>query len=182
MVYETVIINIPEILQKVGLRPGQTVADLGTGREGRFALSAGKVVGEYGKVWAIDIAKDLLPSIETKAAMLGITNVHTLWSDLEMVGASKNTIPDDSIDLAIVATVLYQSKKKKQIMEEAVRMTKSGGKIVVVDWKKIETPFGPPMTERVDPEDVKTIASGLGLLLLEEFEAGEYHYGLIFQK
>ena len=182
MVYETVIINIPEILQKAGLRPGQTVADLGTGREGRFALAAGKTVGEYGKVWAIDISKDLLPSIETKAAMLGINNVHTLWSDLEMVGASKSTIPDDSIDLAVVATVLYQSKKKKQIIEEAVRMTKSGGKIVVVDWKKIETPFGPPMTERVDPEDVKTIASGLGLLLLEEFEAGEYHYGMIFQK
>lgn len=182
MAYETVIINIPEILQKCALRPGQNVADLGTGREGRFALAAGKVVGEYGKVFAIDIAKDLLPGIETKAAMLGINNVHTLWSDLEMVGASKNDIPDDSIDLAIVATVLYQSNKKKQIMEEAVRMTKSGGRIVVVDWKKAETPFGPPLDERVNPEDVKEIASGLGLLLLDEFEAGEYHYGLIFQK
>ena len=182
MPYETVIINIPEILQMCGLSPGQTVADLGTGREGRFALAAGKVVGEYGKVWAVDIAKDLLPSIETKAARLGINNVHTLWSDLEIVGASKNTIPDDSIDLSILATVLYQSKKKKQMIEEAVRMTKSGGRIVIVDWKKEQTPFGPPLTERVDPENVKTIASGLGLLLLDEFSAGEYHFGMIFQK
>ncbi|MFH1781835.1 MAG: methyltransferase domain-containing protein [Patescibacteria group bacterium] len=182
MVYDTVIINIPDILRRCNLRPGQIVADLGTGREGRFALAAGKVVGEYGKVYALDISKTLLPSIETKATMLGINNINTVWTDLEQVGASRDSIPDKSVDLAVVATILYQSKKQDKILEEGIRMMKDGAYMAVVDWITESTPFGPPTEIRVEPEKVIEICTQHGLILREEFPAGQYHYALIFQK
>ena len=182
MAYETIIINIPEVLKKAGIRPGQTVADLGTGREGRFALAAGRVIGEYGKVWAVDIIKDLLPSIETKATMLGINNVKTVWSDLEVFGGAKNTISDKSVDIAILATVLYQSKKHQAMIEEAIRMLKDNGKLIIVDWLKKDTPFGPPMESRIDFNKIKQMTAKLDLQLLEEFNTGKFYYALIFQK
>ena len=182
MVYQTVIINIPEILKKCGLKPGQTVVDLGTGREGRFALAAGKVIGDYGKVWAVDISKEILPAIDTKATMLGINNVKTLWADLELENSTQNHIPDGTVDLVILATVLYQSKKQPEILKEAVRMLKDGGKLVIVEWIPENTPIGPPLKLRVHPDVVKQVVNKMKLMLLEEFPAGQYHYGMIFQK
>ena len=181
MAYEPIIINIPDILRRSGLRPGQNVADLGSGREGRFALAAGKVVGDDGKVWAVDVIKDLLPGIANKATMLGINNIKTVWSDLEIYGATKD-IPDNSLDVAILATMLYQSKNHKQILKETLRMLKDGGKLVIVDWIPKETPIGPPLEIRVDPQAIKSLTQEYNLLELDDFPTGKMHYCQIYQK
>ena len=181
MAYIPIIINIPDILRRAGLRPGQNVADLGAGREGRFALAAGKVVGDDGKVWAVDVIKDLLPGIATKATMLGINNLKTVWSNLEVYGAAKE-IPDNSLDVAILATMLYQSKNHKAILKETLRMLKDGGKLVIVDWITKETPIGPPLEIRVSPDNIKSLAQEYNLLELDGFPTGKMHYCLIYQK
>jgi hypothetical protein len=51
-----------------------------------------------------------------------------------------------------------------------------------VDWKPTAAPFGPPSKDRVDKEAIKVMANTDKLQLKEEFEAGQYHYGLIFLK
>ena len=68
------------------------------------------------------------------------------------------------------------------MVTEAIRLLKPKGKLLVIDWGNAMTSFGPPPADRVKPETVKTLAKKLKLLLLDEFEAGSYHYGLIFQK
>lgn len=181
MPYQTVIIDSKNVLDKTNLGVGNFAADLGTGREGRFALAAAKVVGPEGKVYAVDIVKAILPAVESKAAMYGLNNLQTIWSDLEIYGATKE-IPEASLDVAFLATVLFQSKKHQAIMREAVRLLKPRGNLAVVDWKNMDTAFGPALEQRVNPESIKQIAADLNLELLEEFEAGEYHWGQIYKK
>lgn len=181
MPYETVIIDAKNIIEKCNLGSGNSAADLGTGREARFALAAAKAVGQDGKVYAVDIVKSLLPSIKHKADMYGYNNIETVWSDLEIYGATK-VIPDNSLDAAFLATVLFQSKNHPAMMREAVRMLRPRGKLAVVDWKNLDTSFGPPMEQRVNPESIKQIAQDLNLEFVEEFEAGENHWAQIYQK
>jgi hypothetical protein len=61
-------------------------------------------------------------------------------------------------------------------------MLKKNGKLVVVEWKNVSSPLGPPVEERVKIDLLKEGAKKLGLNLEEEFDAGQYHYGIIFIK
>ena len=53
---------------------------------------------------------------------------------------------------------------------------------MVVEWKNISSPIGPPIEARVKLDLLKIAAAKLGLRMEDEFEAGQYHYGVIFEK
>ncbi len=168
------------ILEKAGISGGMVVADLGCGAQGRYVFGASPLVGKNGVVYAIDILKTILESIKRRAKGENINNIKTIWSDLEIYNATK--IEPNKIDTSLLINTLYQSHKRVEILREAIRITKKGGKIMVVEWKNIASPFGPPTENRVKMELLKDGAKKLGLKLEEEFEAGQYHYGLIFEK
>lgn len=182
MPYNTVMFNVPAMIKRLELKPGYIVADLGTGREGRMALAAGQAVGNDGIVYAVDIVKSILPAVQTKAAIHGINNIRTIWSDLEVYGAAKE-ITDNSVDAVCLVTILFQSKKHQAILREAMRILKPSGKMLIADWKlSDECPLGPAPEVRVDPQAIKQLAVDLKLRLADEFEAGRCHWGLLFDK
>jgi len=131
-------------------------------------------------VYAVDIQKSVLSAIESRERMEGVDNVLTVWADIERSSGMK--IANSSVDLTLIINNLYQAVDKAALFKEAVRITKQGGMIVTVDWKLTGAPFGPSPERRVDQRDVVPLAKQCGLTLHEEFEAGPYHYGLIFKK
>lgn len=177
----TVIIPAHDVLRRVGLDVGQRCADLGVGRQANFSIAAAQLVGPRGQVYAVDVVKEILPAVQSKAQLHNINNIVTVWSDLEIYGATK-AIADSSLDVGMLITVLFQSKQQVAMMKEAVRMVKLGGKLLIVDWKKGATTFGPALDVRPDQAVLKTIAQQLGLQLVDEFEAGPFHFALVFQK
>lgn len=174
------LMNNQKVLETAGIEEGMVVADLGCGARGYFALQAGKMVGKNGLVYAVDILKPSLQSVESIARLHNIQNIKTVWSDLEIHEATK--IKSESVDFALLINVLFQSKKQEAILKETARLLKNQGKLLVVDWKKTGAPFGPPIEDRILPEQVKEWAEEMGLKLEKEFEAGPYHYGLVFTK
>jgi len=78
--------------------------------------------------------------------------------------------------------ILFQSHKDDLVIKEAYRLLKIGGKLIIIDWKRVSTPFGPPMADRTKPEEIKGFAQTAGFKLVDEFEAGRYHYGMMFVK
>ncbi len=174
------VIDSLKLLGKLGIEEKMQVADLGCGRRGYFSLQAAKLVGDLGQVYAVDVLKPALENVRSMANLFGVANIKTVWADLEVFGGTK--IPDQSVDLTMINNVLFQTDKDDLIIKEAVRILKTKGKLLVTEWKKIKTPFGPPTENRVNPEEIKTIAKSCGLSLLQEFEAGPYHYSLIFAK
>ncbi len=176
----TSLIDVPDLLGRVGVSSGQTVADLGCGGGGHFVAPTASLVGTSGLVYAVDIQKKVLNSLEATLKLQNIGNVKLVWSDLERVGAAD--IPDGSCDVAVLANVLFQNKNHHAIIQEASRVLKKGGKLAIVDWKQTSSPFGPPPDLRVSQETVKTLADSLGLLFLDLFDVGAYHYGIVLQK
>ena len=174
------LININLILEKAQISASTKVADLGCGASGHFIFPAANLVGKRGKIYAVDILKTVLETVDRRIKQENLINIQTIWSDIEVFGATK--VEAGSLDIAILMNTLYQSHKRVEIMREAIRMIKKNGKLIVVEWKSIASPFGPPIGERVKADLLKIAAEKLGLQLEEEFEAGQYHYGMMFVK
>jgi len=173
-------LNQQEVLDKVGLNQGMNVACLGCGNLGYFIIPAAKLIGKESLAYAVDIQKSVLDSVKHLAAMEGLTNLQTIWANLEVVGSTK--IPAASLDVAFLINVLFQNKKHAEMLKEASRLIKTGGKLVVIDWKKIGVLFGPAVEMRVDPEAVVKYATDLNLRLVLQTEFSKYFWGLIFEK
>lgn len=167
-------LNPTEVLKQLKLRKDMTACDFGSG-SGGWALPLAKEL-EEGKVYAIDILEEPLSALRAKVKLGKIFNIETIKSD---VGKTSRLI-QESCDLVLMTNLLFECEDKKQVIEEGKRVLKKGGKFLIVDWKK-EAPLG-PKEDRVSPEEVKKIAEDLNLKLEKEFEAGLYHWALIFVK
>jgi ubiquinone/menaquinone biosynthesis C-methylase UbiE len=175
------LLNPEKILKdELGLTPGAYAGDFGCGGAGYFAIQAAKVVGDSGLIYAVDILQPVLKNIESRAKESNLKNIKTIWSNLEKFGACK--INNDSLDYGLIINVLFQNKDKKAILKEVARMVKPLGKILIVDWKEGRLPLGPRPDDKIPPEAVVPLAGEFGLKLAKKFEAGQYHYGLVFEK
>jgi len=174
------VVDARSLLEEAGLEEKMTVADLGCGSRGYFAIQSAKLIGEDGLVYAVDIVKSALQNVQNTAHLFGITNLRTVWGDLERPQAIK--IPSESLDLAMLNNMLFQNQKIEEILKEATRLLKKQGKLLITDWKKTKTPLGPPLENRISPEEVKKIAKKTNLEYQKELAAGPYHYALMFVK
>ena len=153
-----------------------TAADFGCGSGGWVIPLAKRL--EQGLVYAIDIQEEPLSALESKMKLEGIQNIRKVLSDIEIENGSK--IPASSCELVLMTNLLFQIEKKKGVFMEANRVLKKNGKVLVVDWKP-ESSLGPEQG-RVSSEEVKELAQETKLKLKKEFSAGDYHYGLVFEK
>lgn len=167
------------ILKYLDIRPGMSVADFGAGG-GYFSIPAARLVGENGKVYAIDIRKSSLDFIKSKANLEHLLNIETVWADLELTKGSR--LLDNAVDLVIIANILFQSEKKREVIREAWRVLRSGGRLATLEWDETPFPVGPPLVLRVQKSVAKHLADEAGFELEKEFEAGSHHYGLLFRK
>jgi ubiquinone/menaquinone biosynthesis C-methylase UbiE len=174
------LLNPKELLERAGVGYGQRVADFGCGAMAYFTMQASHQVGDRGQVYAVDIQREVLSNVEGRLRQTGITNVKTIWSDVEKVGAAE--ISPNTLDCVLLVNTLFQLNNHAPAFMEAARLLKSGGKLLVVDWKSIGAPFGPTQDRRVSPGKVKELAQQAGFKFLEEFEAGPYHFGQIYMK
>ncbi|MEK7619236.1 MAG: class I SAM-dependent methyltransferase [Patescibacteria group bacterium] len=176
----TALLDAEKILTRLGIAEGMIVADLGCGGGGHFVAPASRLVGRTGHVYAVDIQKAVLHTVESKLRLQHVTNVDLVWSDLEKLGAA--SIPSASCDLALVANVLFQNKDHAAILSEALRFIKQGTILAVLDWKKAASPLGPSLDLRIDPSVIKELGIKAGATFVDEFDPGAYHTCLVFRK
>lgn len=176
----TALVDPYKIFSKIALGPGMRVADLGCGRTGHFVFPASQVIGEKGIVYAVDVIKNVLESVRSLAKTEGCDNVQTVWSDIEMVG--KTPIPDKSLDACFFVNVLSQVKDKKSALQEAVRLLRRDGFLIVVDWVKKLGGLGPNPELMLPAEKLAGLGVEKNLKQVDKSMAGDYHYAVIFQK
>ncbi|MBI5621877.1 methyltransferase domain-containing protein [Candidatus Falkowbacteria bacterium] len=174
------LLDAMKILQDIGIGNGQRVADLGCGAVAHFTFPAAALVGKGGMVYAVDIRRIVLEGVTNRCRVDGIKNIQTIWSNLEIPKATG--IADNSLDVALLITVLFQNNDHEPIIAEAVRMTRPGGHVVIIDWRRQQSTFGPPLDHRLDVEKILRLCQNSGITLEREFVPGPFHFGLIFKK
>jgi len=172
----TTFLNPVEVLNQLELRSDMVAAEFGCG-SGGFAIPLAKKL-ENGLVYGIDIQQAPLSALKSRALFEKIRNIKVVRSDLEKPRGS--TLGDLSLDLVFIVNVLFQAEEKRNIIQEAKRVLKNGGKLIVVDWLSEGGPG--PLEGRVPSDVVKKIADDIGFKLEKEFKAGEYHYGFVFER
>ena len=167
------------IINEFGLTPGMSVADFGSGA-GYFTITIGERVGKEGRVYALDIMESALDSVREKAKAAGLENVEMIHTNLEVIGSSG--LSDQSQDIVLLANILFQSDKKSEIIKESKRVLKDSGSLIIIDWKKNAGGFGPPDGLRTDETAMRSLAIGEGLIFDRNFDAGQFHFGMMFRK
>lgn len=174
------LIPTDQLFNHIGIEEGQYVAHLGCGGSGYLTFPLASRVGNTGKVYAVDILKSALARLGTEAGRRHLAFIQTVWANLEKYRAT--SIADNELDLALLANILYQSKNHPAIIQEAYRMVKPQGRLIVLDWKGNASVFGPPQEQRVDPTRIIELCEVNGFTFLEQFDAGPYHFALSFEK
>lgn len=169
-------LNPEGILQDLGiLTSGMQVADLGCGA-GYFSVALAQLVGDTGRVYAIDILQTALDSVARRAKQMGANNITTVRANLEKMGATG--LPDHSLNLTLLATVLFQSENKQEMLKEAKRILQKGGFLVIIDWDP-QASIGAG-SYKISKQDATALAIQTGFTLQREFPVDTYHYGLLF--
>ena len=166
-------------IKQLGLTEGMSVADFGSGA-GHYTLALSQVLGDTGRVYAIDIQKTLLQKIKNIASTENRHNIDILWGDMEQVGGTK--LADNSTDAVVLANDLFQVEEKNNVAMEIRRILKPGGKLMVVDWADSFGGIGPAGADIVVESTAKKLFEDIGLRFISRFDEGEHHYGLIFKK
>lgn len=160
------------------LDPGMKVADFGAG-SGAYALGAARVVGRTGRVYAVDVQKDLLTRIRNTALKEGIDWLDIIWGDFENPGGTK--IRDKSLDVVVMSNVLFQLDRPAGAFAEARRVLKPTGRLVIIDWMDSFAGLGPEPKRVVTKEKALGFAIDAGFEFAREFAAGAHHYGIILK-
>lgn len=145
-----------ETLVKAGIKPGDVVLDIGCGM-GYFAVPASRMVGPRGMVYALDISGVMLAELRSKIASTGVFNIHTVQSS-----HGKLNIPEAGYTLALLVNVLHEVEDKKTFLTQVAAALKPGTKLSVIEWRKMETPEGPPLKERLSEDEMQVLLKKAG--------------------
>jgi len=174
----TSVFSTPEqILNQLQIDENMVVADFGCG-SGFFAIPMAKKVTD-GIVYALDVIKDSLEAVESKAKLEGISNIKTIHCNLEILGSSK--LGDESVNLVLTRNILFQSQKKVEVLKEARRVLKSKASLVLIEWVP-GSPLAPKEGWLISKEQARQLAEKEGFSLDKELDLDNQHYGLVFKK
>ena len=145
------------ILRLAGLKAGMCFIDSGC-NDGFFTLPAARIVGDSGKVYAIDIDIEALERLRNKLDQEAIKNTEIINQPSEEV-----LLEGIEADIIFYGIVLHDFYDPLRVLINSKQMLKSGGIIFDFDWQKKEGEFGPPYEKRFSPEHVKELANRSGL-------------------
>jgi ubiquinone/menaquinone biosynthesis C-methylase UbiE len=167
----------PEVvINAMGLRGGEVVADLGAG-SGYFTFRLAAKVGITGKVLAVDIQDEMLETLRQRAAANGITNV-------EEVKASEADphLPAGGVDLVLMVDVYHELAYPCEVMTRVRNALKPGGRIVFVEYRKEDPTVPIKEVHKMSVEQLTQEMKAVGLARVKTVETLPLQHIVIFGK
>jgi len=170
--FEFVDLNV--VLQTLSLTPSTVFLDLGCGR-GNYAIPVAESMGPRGKVYGVDAWREGLEELKERAAARGLNNITTIHANLN----EHIPLEDGTIDVCFMATVLHDLLREGPggvAMDEIARVLRPGGRLCIIEFKKVEDGPGPPLSVRLSPEETEEIVAPFGFIKDRVIDVGPFHY------
>jgi len=161
------------VLDKLELSTGHFFIDIGVG-PGFFAIPAAQ---RGATVYGVDVEPKMLDMLQTRAEEQGLHDIHPVLSDAQAI-----QIGDQISDRVLYAFVLHEVASRADALREVFRMLKENGRVMILEWRPIETEFGPPLHERLQEADVAQELQQAGFQVIETWYPNDQHYAVIAQK
>lgn len=162
-----------KLLRELGLKEGNTMADIGCG-PGFFTVPAAQIVGEKGVVLAADVQGEMLSAVKSRITEKGLKNVRVVkTSDTDV------PLPPESCDFVLLAFVLHEIDNRASFLHKAGRLLKKRARMAVIEWQQIAEENGPPLENRISAESIAEDAHAAGLQVLDRHDLNDHHYVFI---
>jgi ubiquinone/menaquinone biosynthesis C-methylase UbiE len=125
-IFRDIFLPRKNILAEVGIEPGFNILDYGCG-PGGYTIPAAQLVGESGRVYALDIHPLAVQRVQKVAAKKRLANIEAILSDCA------TALPDESIDAVLLYDILHELSEPDKVLAELHRVLKPGGILSVND-------------------------------------------------
>lgn len=169
-------LKMDEIVAKLRLKPGETVADIGAG-SGLFEVPLAKAVSPGGKVYAVDIDQGFFPQIKKKADEAHVTNVQTVLGKY-----TDPNLPVRNVDMVFFHDVLHHIQDRAGYLKAVAGYLKPGGRMVVIDYEQGQGPHKATPELEVSREQLGAWTKEAGLRQAEDVKMFSDRYFLVFSK
>jgi ubiquinone/menaquinone biosynthesis C-methylase UbiE len=167
-------LKIPEILQRLRLKSGDVVADIGAGT-GVFSLPFAKAVAPAGKVFAVEVDQKLVDHIRQKAADQKLANVEPTLGKFAEPG-----LPAASVDLAFIHDVLHHIQDRAGYLKALGRALKPTGRLALIEFHPDQGGHRNQPEMHVTKDQAAAWMADAGLKPVEEFDLFPEKYFVIY--
>lgn len=165
------------VVEKLGLRPGMNVADIG-GASGYFTRRMASRVMPGGYALVVDLEAGFFPYVLERAYREGQYNIFTVEATAE-----DPRLPVDSLDLILIVDTLHHIENRGPYYQKLKDSLRSKGRVVIVDFKKdADIPVGPRKEMRLRDSDVQKEFEAAGFRVTIDTDTLPYQYILTATK
>jgi ubiquinone/menaquinone biosynthesis C-methylase UbiE len=164
------------LLTALGVKPGQVVCDLGCGN-GFYTLQLAKMVGERGKVLAVDIQPEMLHLLSERAREAQIENIETINST-----AIDPMLPEGGVDLILLVDVYHELSHPEAMLKAMRQSLRPGGRIALVEFR-LEDPNVPiKLLHKMSKKQIMKEFPPNGFKLVEQFDKLPWQHLMFFER
>lgn len=171
-------LEIQEVVSRIGLEPGDIVAEIGAGT-GIFSVPLARAVRPDGLVLAEEVDEGFLPMISDKEAQAGLDNIQPVLGRFE-----DPRLPRGDVDVAFFHDVLHHIADRGPYLQRTASYLKPGGRIVVVDYD-MNVPGVPHSNQPemlIGPDQVDGWMRDAGLELTRSIDMFDDKFFVIYTK
>lgn len=158
------------------LHPGMVVADIGAG-SGYMTLRIAPLVGPTGKVYAEDIQPALLRLLQQKMQAAGVSNI-----EIVLGSGTDSKLPENAVDLAVLVDVYHEFQHPQEMLRSIRRALKSGGRLVLVEYRKEDASLPIAFTHRMSVSETRTEIEAEGFVFDHVSEELPRQHVIVFRK
>src|SRR5205809_8091295 len=164
------------VLEALGLKGGEVVADLGAG-SGFYTFRIAPKVGKTGKVLAVDIQDEIIKTIRQRATEQKVTNV-------EVVKGNENdpNLPLNGVDVVLMVDVYHELSYPFEVMTKVCKALKPGGRMVFVEYRKEDPKVRIKEVHKMSVEQLEKEMKAVGLTRVRTVETLPLQHIVIFEK
>ena len=157
-------LKVDEVISKLRLKPGNIVADIGSG-SGSFSIPMAKAIAPNGTLYAVDIDQKMLDFVADKAKKAGVTNLRTVLGEFD-----DPKLPARDVDLAFINDVLHHIQNRAVYLKALAHYIKPSGRIAIIEMNKDDpkTPHRNQPELLVSRDEITSWMADAGFKLVEE--------------
>lgn len=167
------VLKIDEVIQKLRLKPGDIVADIGSG-SGVFSIPMAKAIAPNGILYAVDIDQQMLDFVAARAKKEGVTNLRTVLGEYD-----DPKLPVKDADVAFFHRVLHMIEHRQVYLNATAKYLKPDGRVVVIDKNREDSPDS---WMWLNQSDVDTWMAAISFYPAEKFAVFDDRYFVSYQR